>query len=109
RQEVLDSIPFVLTRHPRTAVAVTDKNRVLLITIDGRQANSAGVSLFELGKIMKWLKVKDGINLDGGGSTTFWLKDYPDDGVVNYPTDNKKWDHKGERKVANVLLLKIKK
>jgi len=28
--------------------------------------------------------------------------------VVNYPTDNKKWDHDGERNVANVILLKRK-
>jgi hypothetical protein len=28
--------------------------------------------------------------------------------VVNYPSDNKKWDHEGEREVANAILL-IKK
>ena len=93
---------FVKTRHPRTGVAVTH-NRVLLVTIDGRNDNAAGVSLIEMAKILKWLKADDGINLDGGGSTTMWINN---SGVVNYPTDNKKWDHEGARKVANAILVK---
>jgi exopolysaccharide biosynthesis protein len=103
----LDSSEFVKKRHPRTAVAVT-RNEVLLITIDGRNANSAGVNLYELTKILKWLNVKDGINLDGGGSTTMWINGQTPNGIVNYPCDNKKWDHDGERKVANVVLVKAK-
>jgi exopolysaccharide biosynthesis protein len=106
--EKLDSNAFSKTRHPRTAVAVTKKNRILLITVDGRDENSAGMSLFELAKLMRWLKSEDAINLDGGGSTTLWLSGYEGNGVVNYPSDNKKWDQLGERKVANVVLLKNK-
>ena len=108
KDEKLDSNAFNKTRHPRTAVAVTKNNRVLLITVDGRNANSAGMSLFELSKLMRWLKSDDAINLDGGGSTTLWVKGHQGNGVVNYPSDNKKWDHEGERKVANVVLLKKK-
>ncbi len=107
-EEKLDSNAFNKTRHPRTAVAVTRNNRVLLITVDGRHDNSAGMSLFELSKLMRWLKSDDAINLDGGGSTTLWIGGYEGNGVINYPTDNKKWDHEGERKVANVVLLKKK-
>jgi len=99
---------FNKTRHPRTAVAITKNKRVLLITVDGRNANSAGMSLFELTKLMCWLNADDAINLDGGGSTTLWINNYMETGVVNYPTDNKKWDHEGQRKVANVVLLKKK-
>jgi exopolysaccharide biosynthesis protein len=101
--EPLDSISFNITRHPRTAIALTSKNRVLLITVDGRSENASGMSLFELRNVMKWLNSTDGINLDGGGSSTLWIAGQPDNGVVNYPCDNKKWDHAGERKVANVL------
>jgi exopolysaccharide biosynthesis protein len=107
-EEKLDSNAFSKTRHPRTAVAITGKNRVLLITVDGRNENSAGMSLFELTKLMRWLKSDDAINLDGGGSTTLWINGFGGNGIVNYPTDNKKWDHDGERKVANVVLLKKK-
>ena len=104
--EKLDSNTFNKTRHPRSAIAVTRNKRILLITVDGRNENSAGMSLFELAKLMRWLKARAAINLDGGGSTTLWVNNYMENGVVNYPTDNKKWDHEGQRKVANVLLLK---
>jgi len=104
--EPVDSSAFTYTRHPRTAIVVTKTERVLFITVDGRDPNAAGMSLIELGKILKWLDAKDAINLDGGGSTTLWLNNQPDNGVVNYPSDNKIWDHVGERKVANVILIK---
>lgn len=105
-QEPLDSSnAFNKTRHPRSAIAITKKNRVLLITVDGRQANSAGMSLFELTKVLSWLGARDGINLDGGGSTTLWVNQKEVSSVINFPSDNKKWDHEGERKVANVILL----
>jgi exopolysaccharide biosynthesis protein len=97
---------FNKTRHPRTAVAVTKNKRILLITVDGRNENSAGMSLFELSKLMRWINADDAVNLDGGGSTALWIHNYGENGIVNYPSDNKKWDHNGERKVANVVLLK---
>jgi exopolysaccharide biosynthesis protein len=99
---------FNKTRHPRTAVAISKNKRVLLITVDGRNENSAGMSLFELTKLMHWLSADNAINLDGGGSTALWIKNYMETGLVNYPSDNRKWDHEGERKVANVVLLKKK-
>lgn len=109
QEELLDTAnAFNKTRHPRTAVGITKKNRVLLITIDGRNTNAAGMSLFELTDVLRWLNSRDGINLDGGGSTTLWISGQPGNGIVNYPTDNKKWDHEGERKVANVVLVKRK-
>jgi exopolysaccharide biosynthesis protein len=106
--ETLDSGAFSIARHPRTAIGIKPNGRVILLTVDGRNANSAGMSLFELSKIMKWLGCTSAINLDGGGSTTLWIQGFPDEGVINYPTDNKLWDHAGERKVANVILLKKK-
>ncbi|WP_256002546.1 phosphodiester glycosidase family protein [Pedobacter deserti] len=106
KQEVLDSGAFNVLRHPRTAVGVKADGKVLLVTIDGRHTSAAGMSLFELSKVMRWLGCVDAINLDGGGSTTLWVNST---GVVNYPSDNRSWDHKGERKVANVILIKKKK
>lgn len=103
--ESVDSSAFTYTRHPRTAIVVTNSDRVLLMTVDGRDPNAAGMSLIELRKVLKWLDAKDAINLDGGGSTTLWISNQPDNGVVNFPSDNKIWDHAGERKVANVILV----
>lgn len=101
----VDSSGFTFTRHPRSAVAIIGK-KVLLITVDGRNENSAGMNLFELSNFLRWMKSDEAINLDGGGSTTLWVKGQPGNGVVNHPSDNKKWDHEGERKVANVILVK---
>jgi exopolysaccharide biosynthesis protein len=105
-RQPLDTGEFNHARHPRSAIATFGKKHVVFITIDGRNENAAGMSLYELADIMKWLKVQNGINMDGGGSTTLWISNQPGNGVVNYPTDNKKWDHEGERKVANVVLVK---
>ncbi|MEJ7556980.1 MAG: phosphodiester glycosidase family protein [Pedobacter sp.] len=105
----LDSGSFNVTRHPRTAIGIKPNGRVILLTVDGRNDNSAGMSLFELRNIMKWLGCTTSINLDGGGSTTLWVAGEGENGIVNYPTDNKKWDHKGERNVANTILLKKKR
>lgn len=105
KQVVLaDTSAFSRLRHPRTAVVLT-KKRTLLVTVDGRNEHAAGNSLPELAKICRWLGAIDAINLDGGGSTTLWLNSNAVKGVVNYPSDNNKWDHEGERKVANVILV----
>jgi exopolysaccharide biosynthesis protein len=105
---IIDSGSFSLTRHPRTAIGIKPGGKVIMLTVDGRNEQAAGMSLFELRKIMKWLGCTSAINLDGGGSTTLWVSDKGTNEVVNYPTDNKKWDHDGERNVANVILLKRK-
>lgn len=107
--EVLDTAAFNKLRHPRTCIGIKPDGHIILLTVDGRNENSAGVSLFELTKIMAWLGCKAAINLDGGGSTTLWANNKGDKGVVNHPTDNKKWDHNGERKVANVVIIKKRK
>ena len=59
----------------------------------------------ELTTLMKNLKCTDALNLDGGGSTTMYIKGKNANGVVNYPTDNKKFDHEGQRSVSNAILL----
>lgn len=109
RDQLLDSVPFNTLRHPRSAIGIKPNGKIILLTVDGRHDNSAGMSLFELTKIMRWLGCISAINLDGGGSTTLWLANANENGVINYPSDNKKWDHDGERKVANVILLKKRK
>jgi exopolysaccharide biosynthesis protein len=92
-------------RAPRSAIAIT-RNRVLLITVDGRNENAAGMTLPELGKLLFWLKSKYAVNLDGGGSTSLWVYNQPGNGIVNFPTDNKAWDQEGVRKVANAIVVK---
>ncbi len=97
---------FVTNRHNRTAIGIKADSTVLFFTVDGRMEESAGMTLDELCATMKWLGCQDVINMDGGGSTTFYLhSNQSDTAIVNYPTDNGKFDHQGERRVANAILL----
>lgn len=97
-------------RHPRTAVALTSDNKLLLITVDGRRKGiSEGMSAKELTELIKNnFNPKSALNIDGGGSTTMWISGYSRTGVVNYPTDNKQYDHYGQRKVRSFILVKNK-
>ena len=97
---------FIRTKHPRSAVALTKDGKILFITVDGRfPKHAGGVSIPELAHLIRILGGKDVINLDGGGSTTLWLSGAPDNGIVNYPCDNKRFDHRGERTVPNILYI----
>ena len=98
---------FIETRHPRSAIYTKKDGTIVFITVDGRsEGNAAGVSIPELAFLIKILGGEEALNLDGGGSTTLWLKDAPDNGVLNYPTDNKIFDHTGERSVSNIFYVK---
>lgn len=89
---------FVATRQPRTAIGVNKSRKTLyIVTVDGRQSDySVGMTLSELADFMIKLGVNDGLNLDGGSSTTLWLKGK----VVNRPSD-----FQAERPVANALMI----
>ena len=100
----LDENSFNRNRHPRSAVGTTGK-KVYLVTVDGRNAeNAQGVSLWEFTKIMRWIGAEDALNMDGGGSTTLYVEGENGNGIVNHPSDNKKFDRQGERHVVNSLL-----
>ena len=100
-----DDRTFVTYRHNRTALGLKPDGTVILFTVDGRMKLSKGMSLTELEQTLLWLGCTNAINLDGGGSTTLYLRGYPENGIVNYPTDNGRFDHKGERKVSNVIMI----
>jgi Phosphodiester glycosidase len=70
--------PKDTVRHPRSAVGLSeDGQTLLLVAVDGRQeGHSRGVTLAELGELMKAFGATDALNLDGGGSTTLVLKDH---------------------------------
>ena len=88
-------------RHPRSAVALTDDGHFLMIVVDGRRKGiSEGMSARELTRfIAKNFNPRWALNMDGGGSSTLCVEGQgdPQTNVVNYPTDNKRYDHAGER------------
>lgn len=58
--------------HPRTGYGLSaDKHYLVIVTIDGRQKGySEGCTVKEVGHWLKFFGCSDGINMDGGGSTT---------------------------------------
>lgn len=87
-------------RHPRVAVALTEDNHFIMFTVDGRNNYSKGMSCRELTRfLVKHFNPQYALNMDGGGSTTLCVEGEgdPTTHVVNYPCDNNKYDHAGER------------
>lgn len=89
------SVSSMFERHPRSAVGFS-KTHIYLVEVDGRQRGlSVGMTLEELGEYMAKIGCDEAINLDGGGSATFWYRGR----IVNSPCDG------SERTVANGLVV----
>ena len=88
---------FASSLNPRTAVGTTrDGRHLLIVTVDGRQAFSKGVSLAGMALILKRYGAWNAINLDGGGSTTM---------AVGGLTVSSPEGDGAERPVADMLLV----
>lgn len=73
------------------------------IAVVSAEWETTGVSIPELAHLIRVLGGSDALNLDGGGSTTLWMEQTPDNGVLNCPSDNRKFDHQGERSIPNII------
>jgi len=83
-------------RHPRTIIGEYANGDLVLIVVDGRQANwSSGVSLEEMQIKLLELGVIEAYNLDGGGSSTMVFAGE----VLNRPSDGR------ERPVATNIVI----
>jgi Phosphodiester glycosidase len=100
-------------RHPRSAVGLSaDGHFLLIVAVDGRQDHSRGVTLEELGGLMKHLGAHQALNLDGGGSTALVVKDQatgvfatvnqPSDTSISFPEVHL------ERPVADVIGIRVR-
>jgi len=90
----------VLKRHPRTVIGETQNGEILFLAVDGRRpGHSLGLTIEELVEELKNYQVKNALNLDGGGSTTFYFQGQ----ILNIPADLT-----GERKISTAILLKKK-
>ncbi|MCX6135780.1 MAG: phosphodiester glycosidase family protein [Ignavibacteriales bacterium] len=88
---------FSAGRHPRSGVGFSkDSTKVYFLAVDGRTQTSVGMSLVEFADLMLASGIYQGMNFDGGGSTTLLI----DGKIVNAPSDPT-----GERPVGNCLLL----
>lgn len=92
RKEILEK------KHPRTVVGKTSRGEILFLVVDGRNPHhSQGLTINQLVDFLGKYQVTDALNLDGGGSATFYLQGK----VLNFPSDPR-----GERKISTALLLK---
>lgn len=86
----------VLDPAPRSAIGENSAGHIMLVEVDGRQANwSTGLTLEEMSYLLVDLGARRASALDGGGSSAIWVKDK----VVNRPSDG------GERALANAILV----
>lgn len=91
--------PFSRARHPRSALGMSRDSLTLhLVTVDGRQAASVGMTLEELAEQMLAIGAFEALNFDGGGSTALVVRD----SVINTPSDTS-----GERPVGNVVAVTL--
>lgn len=97
----------LIARHPRTAVGVDRAGtKLIVLTLDGRRPGvSIGMTGAELASEMQRLGCWDAINLDGGGSTTLFIRDPQNDELklVNQPSGNL------ERPVSSALGVSIQR
>ena len=94
RSEVSQS----MSSNPRTAIGMIDKLHYIFVVSDGRTAQSAGLSLLELAKVMQEYGCTVAYNLDGGGSSTMVFNGR----IINNPTDGRSY---GERKVSDIIYI----
>ncbi|MEU8255352.1 phosphodiester glycosidase family protein [Micromonospora inaquosa] len=90
------------TLAPRTAVGFSaDGRKMIMLTVDGRQVDSRGVTQTEMGRMMAELGAHHALNLDGGGSSTLLAREpgAPAVQVENGPSDGT------ERAVPNGLAI----
>ena len=88
---------WVLQRNPRTIAGVDRAGRTVLITVDGRQEESLGLSIPEAADVARAFGLRHAINLDGGGSTTM---------VVEGRVINRTSDATGERPVGDAIVIR---
>jgi phosphodiester glycosidase/calcineurin-like phosphoesterase family protein len=93
---------LTIATHPRTAVALRADGRLVLATVDGRwDGRSVGVTAVELAGMLLDGGAAKAILLDGGGSTTAFIRRPGDVGatLLNHPSDG------FEREVVNALFV----
>ena len=79
--------------HPRSIIGTNSDGTVIyMMTVDGRQSVSKGVSLSQLADICKEMGMVNAINLDGGGSTAMVGKTLKNNTLhtLNSPSETRK-------------------
>ncbi|MBM3412676.1 MAG: phosphodiester glycosidase family protein [Bacteroidetes bacterium] len=90
--------PALEDRHPRTAMGYTKEGWLLILVAEGRHPGIAeGITLKQTAQLLIDWNCEEGLNLDGGGSSTLLINGKP----TITPSDKS-----GERAVPGVFIIK---
>ncbi|MBL7724105.1 MAG: phosphodiester glycosidase family protein [Chitinophagaceae bacterium] len=89
----------IYDKHPRTAMGYTRDGKLIIMVVEGRNKNAAGITLEQLGSMMQELQCWEALNLDGGGSSCM---------LVNGKETIKVSDVSGQRPVPAVFIIRKK-
>lgn len=68
-----EKLTSIAGRNPRSAIGYTKDNNLIIITADGREQSSVGLTLTQLANFMKSLDCYNAMNFDGGSSTVMYI------------------------------------
>ena len=60
-------------RNPRSAIGYTQDGVLIMVTVDGREESSVGMTLGQLASLMKSFECYNAMNFDGGGSSVMYV------------------------------------
>lgn len=90
-----EKLNAITGKNPRTAIGYTADNEFIMVTVDGREKTSVGMTLGELARMMKSFGCINAMNLDGGGSSVMYVNGR----IVNNPAQ------KGGIPISNALTI----
>lgn len=99
RRRNLQSTDFNDQRMARTCACLNNKNRLLLVTVDGGTPQTPGMTAAELRELLLALDCVNAIHLASGQSTSMYVRGFGDDGLVNRPVGV-------ASQVSNAILIK---
>ncbi|MCQ2177307.1 MAG: phosphodiester glycosidase family protein [Bacteroidales bacterium] len=103
-RECLRQTGFYTGHHNRTVIGKDAEGTVYMMVVDGRfKGEAEGMAITQLTALCRYLGMHDALNLDGGGSSLIWTSLQ---GTLNHPSDNRTFDHKGGRRVPNIVYVK---
>jgi exopolysaccharide biosynthesis protein len=99
RRQDLSATEFNEQRMARTCACTTDRDRLLLLTVDGGTPQTPGMTAAELRELLLALECVNAVHLDSGQATAMWIRGKGEDGIVTRSGS-------GTSEVSNAIIVK---
>ncbi len=93
-----EKLTAITGKNPRSAVGYNENGELIIVTVDGREEKSVGMTLYQLAQFMKGIGCQNAMNFDGGSSTVMYIEGV----IANSPPQ------KGGIAISNALLISEK-